>query len=330
VLPSPADEVVGVFHMKAFVCDEELLVSGANLEQSYFADRQDRYVHFGAAGDLARYYHHLVNVLGGTGARVTANGSAPGAVAVTSANLSVEEWSRRLEECTQPWQPAAAPSSSADTWVFPTLQCAPLGIRQDQEATAALLRAVPDTSTVNFCTAYLNPPPPLVHALAAAAPQGAVTVLSAHPESHGFRGARGVMAYVSRCYEYLLVRRVLPALRAARPSALRVLAYRRANWTYHAKGIWIFPNAHAADTGGAVTVVGSSNFGRRSSELDLECQMTILTEDPALCALLKEEWRWLEERCPAPLDLSLDRGAAATTCTLGVVPVLAKLMGRFL
>ena len=30
-LPSPLDEIAGVMHMKAFVIDDELIISGANL-----------------------------------------------------------------------------------------------------------------------------------------------------------------------------------------------------------------------------------------------------------------------------------------------------------
>ena len=145
--------------MKAFACDEELIISGANLEQNYFADRQDRYVYFGAAGDLASYYHGLIDSLGFLAARVT-SGSSPGAVA--SANLSAQDWECRLRNATIP-PPSSVNSStknssssgnSIDTWVFPTLQCAPLGIHQDERATAALLSAVPCSGSVNLCTAY--------------------------------------------------------------------------------------------------------------------------------------------------------------------------------
>jgi len=326
--------------MKAFACDEELLISGANLEQSYFTDRQDRYMYFGAAGDLAHYHHRLIHALGDMGERVTTANSSSGAVAITPAGpITVDEWSRRLEECNQLPQsrPAAstASSSDADTWVLPSLQCAPLGVHQDEEMTSELLKAVPDDSTVNLSTAYLNPPSPLVRALAEAAPMGTTRLLSAHPESHGLRGARGLMAYVPLCYEHLLTQRVVPALRAAQPgpSSVEVLAYKRASWTFHAKGIWVFPKTSedqvAAENGGAVTVVGSSNFGRRSSELDLECQMTILTESPELSATLQKEWSWLEEHCEKPQDLSLDEEVSSAG-TFGATSVMSSLMGKFL
>lgn len=42
LLPPRVREVVGVMHMKAFVFDDSLLLSGANLSNSYFTNRQVR------------------------------------------------------------------------------------------------------------------------------------------------------------------------------------------------------------------------------------------------------------------------------------------------
>jgi CDP-diacylglycerol--glycerol-3-phosphate 3-phosphatidyltransferase len=45
-IPSPLDEVAGVFHIKAYIIDDQLVLSGANLSEEYFQDRQDRYLLF--------------------------------------------------------------------------------------------------------------------------------------------------------------------------------------------------------------------------------------------------------------------------------------------
>lgn len=36
---------------KVFVMDDEIIISGGNLSTEYFVDRQDRYIHFGDAGN---------------------------------------------------------------------------------------------------------------------------------------------------------------------------------------------------------------------------------------------------------------------------------------
>ena len=41
---SPLREVFGVHHMKAHVFDNSVMITGANLSEDYFTDRQDRCV----------------------------------------------------------------------------------------------------------------------------------------------------------------------------------------------------------------------------------------------------------------------------------------------
>lgn len=70
-------------------------------------------------------------------------------------------------------------------------------------------------------------------------------------------------------------------------------------WTYHAKGLWItFPSSPtppAKEEDPSLTVVGSSNYTKRSYELDLEANVIIATSDPGLRKRLGEEVKWLGE-----------------------------------
>lgn len=42
LLPARAQEIVGVCHLKAFVFDDNVIMTGANMSTSYFTARQDR------------------------------------------------------------------------------------------------------------------------------------------------------------------------------------------------------------------------------------------------------------------------------------------------
>ena len=69
-------------------------------------------------------------------------------------------------------------------------------------------------------------------------------------------------------------------------------------WTYHAKGLWVtFPSNDNAEKieSPSLTVVGSSNYTKRSYELDLEANVVIATSDPGLRKRLGEEVQWLSE-----------------------------------
>ncbi|GAW79703.1 phosphatidylglycerophosphate synthase [Plasmodium gonderi] len=44
ILPYRANEAIGVMHMKVFISDDRVILSGANLSDSYLRNRQDRYI----------------------------------------------------------------------------------------------------------------------------------------------------------------------------------------------------------------------------------------------------------------------------------------------
>jgi CDP-diacylglycerol--glycerol-3-phosphate 3-phosphatidyltransferase len=63
-LPNPLDEICGVFHIKIYIIDDQLLLSGANLSSEYFRDRMDRYLHIIQGGNgLVQFYTKLIDIL---------------------------------------------------------------------------------------------------------------------------------------------------------------------------------------------------------------------------------------------------------------------------
>jgi CDP-diacylglycerol--glycerol-3-phosphate 3-phosphatidyltransferase len=57
-------------------------------------------------------------------------------------------------------------------------------------------------------------------------------------------------------------------------------------WTYHAKGLWVSLDG---EKGASMSVVGSSNYTKRSYSLDLEVGAVIVTTDEGLKRRLGEE-----------------------------------------
>ncbi|KAI4291744.1 CDP-diacylglycerol---glycerol-3-phosphate 3-phosphatidyltransferase [Pancytospora philotis] len=60
-LPKMLNELLGVYHLKAYVFDDEVCISGANLSSPYFVDRVDRYYfikHRGLADYISRHVHN--------------------------------------------------------------------------------------------------------------------------------------------------------------------------------------------------------------------------------------------------------------------------------
>ena len=63
-LPNPLNEIAGVFHIKLYLVDDQLLFSGANLSVEYFRDRMDRYLHLIQGGNgLVDFYAKFIEIL---------------------------------------------------------------------------------------------------------------------------------------------------------------------------------------------------------------------------------------------------------------------------
>lgn len=60
--PPRLNEVFGLQHMKIYGIDNEIFLSGANLSQDYFTNRQDRYYLF-KSKNLSNYYHRIQNAV---------------------------------------------------------------------------------------------------------------------------------------------------------------------------------------------------------------------------------------------------------------------------
>ena len=56
-------EVMGTWHVKVYVFDNDVIVSGANLSETYFTNRTDRYVWFRNCPELADFYDDFLSVL---------------------------------------------------------------------------------------------------------------------------------------------------------------------------------------------------------------------------------------------------------------------------
>lgn len=61
-LPSRYNELVGLQHMKLYIADDCVLLSGANCSNDYFQERQDRYIQI-EDPELANFYSELIGMM---------------------------------------------------------------------------------------------------------------------------------------------------------------------------------------------------------------------------------------------------------------------------
>ena len=157
------------------------------------------------------------------------------------------------------------------------------------------------------------------------------TLLGGSPTSSSFYNAAGLKGLIPVVYEVLQAR--LTAAARARGAPLQVLHYERPGWTYHAKGMWLWPPQHPSAClpqtpseelqAPVLTLIGSSNFSERSVQRDLELSMCLITTDPAVrAALLAEQACLLKHSHHPPRSLPSRVGLLAH--------VLAPLVRTFL
>lgn len=113
------------------------------------------------------------------------------------------------------------------------------------------------------------------------------SIIMAHPNANGFKGAKGPAGGIPDAYSLLAKRFYEKIIEHGQEDRIALLEYERADWTYHAKGIWYSPVDSNLP---CMSVIGSSNYGERSVNRDLESQVCLVTTNKTLQKALKSEY----------------------------------------
>ncbi|KAI9851406.1 MAG: CDP-diacylglycerol--glycerol-3-phosphate 3-phosphatidyltransferase [Thelocarpon superellum] len=325
IVPRRINEGWGLQHMKLYGVDDEIIISGANLSTDYFTNRQDRY-HVFSSGKMTDYFARIHDVVGSLSFRVQPDpdplgsgytvewppsNSAPSPL--VSPGTFIESSSKVLRPLIQPTGVSRTDAAAThDTIVYPLAQLTPL-LRPDSSTEhrglTAVLRNLSSSAFADsrwmFTAGYFNIHPTLKSLLLSSTSTHG-TVITASPWANGFYGSRGVSGMLPAAYT-LLSRRFLESVqRAGRGSQIELKEWRRGTvgtpggWTYHAKGLWV---TLPREQWPSITLVGSSNYTKRSYSLDLEMNALVVTTNGELKEKLGQEQQWLQEYArPVGLD----------------------------
>ena len=369
ILPSPLDEVAGVFHIKAYIVDDELILSGANLSEEYFSNRLDRYMLFtnGGAG-LVDFYANLCDILCDYATRYNGHGEnrANGVPTLTSRHDDKAR-KRKLELAlmnlfhnakNQQVQQHHDPEEENDevvAWAIPTIQIptkllGSMNIPSDTMVTRSMLSLALGNdlslASVRLCSAYLNVTDNLMsvltnnHGMTNVNNARASYILTAGEVSHGFSPKRGggtkndkksgIVEYIKAAIPTAFLALAKKTAQSIVASGGKIFLYERPGWIFHAKGIWITinDNDHNATTHSpnsnnpeiiddpsclVATIIGSSNFGSRSENLDLESNCILIfndtmkhNNDDKVKKSVSAEWNQLCEHSNVLNDVNVD------------------------
>lgn len=349
ILPKRINEGWGLQHMKLYGTDDEIMLSGANLSSDYFSDRQDRYQSFQSTA-LADYYHRIHQAVGELSFRVLPDRVEGFKLDWPTSNKAPSPLEKPREfrvrgaatlgPLIQPSQSAAISNQQdavTDTSVYPIAQFSQMFGADDKSTElpavsrllTTLIRPRQEQSSWTFTAGYFNIHPDLASLLLNAGSEHG-TVITASPWANGFYGSKGISGLLPGAYT-LLLRRFMRRVEARKKQArIRLLEWRRGTvgelggWTYHAKGIWI---GQGEENGPCATVIGSSNYTKRSYQLDLEVGAVIVTNNADLKQRLGAEVQNLQRHAKVTELAELEGGERRVGIRVRVAMWLVKILG---
>ncbi|ESP04009.1 hypothetical protein LOTGIDRAFT_185397 [Lottia gigantea] len=314
LIPDRFNETIGLTHVKAYIFDDSVIISGANLSDNYFTNRQDRYVLFNNCPDLADFFDNLVQTISKFSFQLQSDNTVTlhpqwklhpykgwKLTAFTTAARteilnfiesvkSNKERLRQFEASTSnlAWTKHSEISSrnkQCDTWVYPLIQMKPFEIIFDEIATLSLFNEAAAKDEILLASGYFNLTDNYLETILKDS-QAKFSILMAAPEVNGFYGAKGVAGLIPLAYIHIARVFYQSVCYFNQDKRIKMYEYTRPEWTFHVKGLWYYlPN----DILPALTLIGSPNFGYRSVYRDLECQTAIVTDNDNLRKQLREE-----------------------------------------
>ncbi|KAL7635170.1 UNVERIFIED_CONTAM: hypothetical protein RMT77_014156 [Armadillidium vulgare] len=314
LIPERWNEIIGLQHMKVYIYDDSLVISGANLSNDYFVNRQDRYFVIEKCSDLADFYEGLITKVSNLSFRLKKDDTVAWDVGKDNTlhpflgsykqycyrfqreihqfwELELEKSKERLIKMYDTFKNSDQEStddstSEVDTLLLPTIQMPHFNIKLDSESTIEFLQSIPKEGRINLATGYFNLTEEYVDTLIGRDFIGHVSLLCAHPKANGFLGAKGFAGGIPTAYTKLCKDFYEKVQNSSSNNRIEIYEYQRDGWTFHAKGLWYFPERESTPS---ATLIGSPNFGFRSVYKDLETQLLLSTRSESLRYKLYQE-----------------------------------------
>lgn len=273
VVPQRINEGWGLQHMKLYGIDDEVILSGANLSDDYFTNRQDRY-HVFRSKRVTDYFsriHSAVCSLSFTlqpsstpsGHELVWPSDNPAPNPLKAPKKYLKEATSLLRPFTIPYQgninasntattSASSTGSTTSTSLYPLIVHPPtLNTELPVFSTLFSPSHTPKLTRYTFAAGYFNPHPSVTSALlSASSPPSNVngTILTASPYANGFYGSKGISGMLPPAYTHLFSQFLKKAkgTQTTGREWTRGVVGQEGGWTFHAKGVWICMNGSGA------------------------------------------------------------------------------------
>ncbi|EDV27697.1 CDP-diacylglycerol--glycerol-3-phosphate 3-phosphatidyltransferase, mitochondrial [Trichoplax sp. H2] len=295
IVPERFNETIGLSHLKVYLFDNDVIISGANLSDSYFVNRQDRYIVIEDNPEFANFFQDLITVVSKYSLQLQPDDTTKMLEDINvhpyenndSSQEFINAMRSDIHQLLHKYKDSIKNNnlSKSNTVIFPLIQMGPFEVRFDEEATQRLFGSLRKDSTLLLASGYFN----LIEKYLATIltkSKGDYKILTAAPEANGFYGASGIAGYIPDSYTYIAKQFYQRIVSENQDQRIKLLEYERQGWTFHVKGLWYYYQQEQLPS---MTLIGSSNFGYRSTYRDLEAQIAVVTSESNLQELMKAE-----------------------------------------
>ena len=324
--------------MKICVFDDQVIITGANLSKDYFINRQDRYIRI-QHGELSEYFVGLVQMV----AEFSYSKNGHSALKQphffdTISRFEYRQYCKlKISNFMSHWLDRTSklrdelldnPEMTHHTLIFPAVQLPCFDSVQDEVCMRNLLNQSLPGCDMHIASAYLNLPRVYKDALLINPAQ--INLISGSEKTNGFFASKGVSRFLPTTYSTLLLRFMKEIRDAHRISEIKVYEYIKDGFTWHTKGIWIFPTLKQNQKMNSfmLTTIGSSNMNYRSVYRDLEAQVVIYTKDVDLSRRISDNMQELVYRNSRVVQI--DDLRSMQRMAPGWVKIASRLVKRFL
>jgi CDP-diacylglycerol---glycerol-3-phosphate 3-phosphatidyltransferase len=278
-LPSPLNELLAVCHFKVMVVDDVAVLTGANLSDEYFHCRHARVIVVRDAR-FADMLDGIVRIASEHSRRVRDRGATED----EPLRAPAEVGERVVAHVAAAAETARAERGAKTVTALPLFQHPRVGLAQERALLNRMFACSEGelfihTPYTNMQADYLAS---LASRLASKAPRTSLLLASRH--SHSFTTGRGFKALVPGFYaerEHHMHTQL--RLLSKGGSEIELSYYRRPDWVFHSKGVWLRTDDETA------TIIGSSSFGARSVSRDFDLSVLLVTKDAQLREALAGE-----------------------------------------
>ncbi|KAJ7614097.1 hypothetical protein FB45DRAFT_937949 [Roridomyces roridus] len=287
LVPPRFNEGWGTWHAKIYGVDDQVLISGANLNESYFTDRQDRYLHFADQRRLAQYCFDFIKTVSQFSFKLEPPESTTGphSVRTDAYNIlwptpeihphHIHDTAERALSNLQTTYLKTTPEhlDPQQVTMFPLIQAGQFNIRDEEKALKILFEHLNELGggLVDLTSGYFGLYKEYQDLILQSANVDCRIVASA-PRANGFYGSRGISGRIPEGYTFLEQRFMNAVQRAGRAGGVVLNEWEREGWTYHAKGIWLSTLTEPP----MLTLFGSTNLNSRSAHIDTELSFLML------------------------------------------------------